>query len=133
MCRAAPQCPVLCHTRVPTAAGVCPRSLPPAWDPSVSAALSLVFLGVWTVFCSAAILGSFIVQHVSLTRKKIPAVLEPGGIQGHCGNSSVTSWLPGMLWELCTQSCQLQSRAGHGAFLQEIHLEAFPLKKIKIK
>ncbi|XP_017586424.1 PREDICTED: dehydrogenase/reductase SDR family member 11 [Corvus brachyrhynchos] len=39
---AAPKRPVVFQTRVPTAADVCPRSLPPPWDPSVSAALSLV-------------------------------------------------------------------------------------------
>lgn len=89
---AAPKCPVVSRTRVPTAADVCPRSLPPPRVPSVPAALSFVLLGVWTVFCSAAIPGLFIVRHVSLTRKKIPAALPSLG-KGRCwsvGGSRVT-------------------------------------------
>lgn len=71
-----------------------PRPLPPPWDPSVSAALSLVLVGVWTVFCCAAILGLFIVKHVSLARKKIPAALPARGREGG------EAWGdPGSQWE----------------------------------
>lgn len=120
---------MLSQTRVPPAADACPF-------PSLRLQrCHLLLVGVWTVFCSAAILGLFIVQRVSLTRKKIPAAgkgrwwsvrgsrvtvgtaLSSPGCQGCCG-SFVAS--PAML----------QGTAVPGAFLQQIHLEAFPLKKI---
>lgn len=73
-------------------------SLLPATQ-SVSAALSFVLVGVWTVLCSAAILGLFIVEHVSLTRKNIPAALPARGREG------AGAWGdPGSLWE---QLCHL--------------------------
>lgn len=69
----------------------------------MSAGLSFVLLGVWTVFCSAAILGLFIVEHVSLTRKKIP------------GKEGAGAWGdPGSLWE---QLCHLLAARDAGGTL----------------